>query len=87
MGRSARPEVLAEEATTQGDSEPYPYISASDVKHALRNIPPRPLTIDEIQERVQWFAQAARNAIEAGFDGVEVHGANGYLVDQFIQDV
>ncbi|KAF7342486.1 FMN-linked oxidoreductase [Mycena venus] len=38
-------------------------------------------------EYVGLYAQAAKNAIEAGFDGVEIHGANGYLVDQFLQDV
>jgi len=32
------------------------------------------------------FVQAARNAIEAGFDGVEIHGANGYLLDTFVHD-
>ncbi|KAF8493880.1 hypothetical protein BU17DRAFT_103797 [Hysterangium stoloniferum] len=40
-----------------------------------------------IKEYVHAFATAAENAIAAGFDGVEVHGANGYLVDQFLQDV
>nr|GAT44830.1 predicted protein [Mycena chlorophos] len=39
------------------------------------------------QEYVKLYAQAARNAIEAGFDGVEVHSANGYLPDQFLQDI
>lgn len=45
------------------------------------------LTLDEIPEVVEQFAQAARNAIEAGFDGVEVHGANGYLVHEFLSPV
>ncbi len=46
---------------------------------------PRALRLDEIPGIVQDYAQAAANAIEAGFDGVEVHGANGYLVDQFLR--
>jgi N-ethylmaleimide reductase len=46
---------------------------------------PRPLEIHEIPGIVESFAQATRNAREAGFDGVELHGANGYLLDQFLQ--
>ena len=49
--------------------------------------PPRALTVTEIQQWVKDYAQAAKNAIEAGFDGVELHGANGYLIDQFTQDM
>ncbi|HHJ13824.1 MAG TPA: alkene reductase [Gammaproteobacteria bacterium] len=45
---------------------------------------PRALQVDEIRALVMCFAQAARNAMEAGFDGVELHAANGYLVDQFL---
>ncbi|KAK9686899.1 hypothetical protein K7432_014984 [Basidiobolus ranarum] len=45
---------------------------------------PRALEIDEIPSIVDSYKQAALNAIEAGFDGVEIHGANGYLIDQFI---
>ncbi|MGE8497936.1 MAG: alkene reductase [Pseudomonas sp.] len=45
---------------------------------------PRALELAEIRELVEQYAQAARNAIEAGFDGVEIHAANGYLVNQFI---
>lgn len=41
---------------------------------------------ENIQEVVQQFAQAAKNAIEAGFDGVEIHGANGYILDTFVHD-
>jgi N-ethylmaleimide reductase len=47
---------------------------------------PRELDIDEIAPIVEAFAQATRNAREAGFDGVELHGANGYLQDQFLQN-
>jgi NADPH2 dehydrogenase len=48
---------------------------------------PRELSVAEIKEYVQLYTQAAKNAIEAGFDGVEVHAANGYLLDQFLQSV
>jgi N-ethylmaleimide reductase len=47
---------------------------------------PRALRLDEIPALVAQYRQAARNAIDAGFDGVEVHGANGYLLDQFLRD-
>ena len=48
---------------------------------------PKAMAIDEIRQMVRDFAKASENAISAGFDGVECHGANGYLIDQFIQDV
>ena len=47
---------------------------------------PRALEIDELPGIVNDFRQAAANAIKAGFDGVEVHGANGYLLEQFAKD-
>ncbi|MEO8151773.1 MAG: alkene reductase [Rhizobacter sp.] len=47
---------------------------------------PRALRLDEIPGLIASYVRAARNAIEAGFDGVEVHGANGYLLDQFLRD-
>ena len=46
---------------------------------------PRALRTEEIPQIVELYAQAARNALEAGFDGVEIHGANGYLLEQFLQ--
>jgi N-ethylmaleimide reductase len=47
---------------------------------------PRALTLDELPGIVNDFRRAAANAIAAGFDGVEIHGANGYLLDQFAKD-
>lgn len=52
----------------------------------LPNAVPRALRTEEIPGIVEAFAQAARQAMKAGFDGVEVHGANGYLIDQFLRD-
>ncbi|KAF7342493.1 putative inactive dehydrogenase EasA [Mycena venus] len=74
-------------AQMQSEDPSLPYVSASDVPLSSRSGPLRALTVAEIKEYVGLYAQAAKNAIEAGFDGVEVHGANGYLVDQFLQDV
>ncbi|KAL1167705.1 hypothetical protein V6Z11_A05G035000 [Gossypium hirsutum] len=47
---------------------------------------PRPLETSEIQEVVEHYRKAALNAIRAGFDGIEIHGAHGYLIDQFLKD-
>ncbi len=47
-------------------------------------VEPRELTTDEVHETVKDFGKAAKNAIDAGFDGVELHSANGYLVHQFL---
>ena len=47
---------------------------------------PRALELDEIPSIVDEYRDAARNALAAGFDGVEVHAANGYLLDQFLRD-
>jgi N-ethylmaleimide reductase len=49
-------------------------------------VPPRALALGEIATIVEQFRVAADNAILAGFDGVEIHGANGYLLDQFLRD-
>ncbi|SOB80264.1 2,4-dienoyl-CoA reductase [Sphingomonas guangdongensis] len=50
------------------------------------NVAARAMTGDDIARTLDDFARAARNAIRAGFDGVELHAANGYLIDQFMRD-
>jgi len=49
-------------------------------------VTPHALELDEIPAIVAAYKQGAANALQAGFDGVEIHGANGYLLDQFLQD-
>ncbi|KAJ7663913.1 hypothetical protein DFH06DRAFT_1268602 [Mycena polygramma] len=78
LGRAAEVDVLTEDG--------LPYVSASDVP-LEGGLAPRPLSVEEIQEYVQLYAMAASNAVhKAGFDGVEIHAANGYLLDQFLHD-
>ena len=69
-GRVADPNVLTEE----GD---FPYVSSGSLKLSGQTASPRPLTVEEIKKYVGYHATAALNAVKAGFDGVELHGANG----------
>lgn len=83
LGRTANPKFMANHGYDLVSSSDVPMKSMfSDEMHY-----PRPATEREIQDAVSDFATSAENAMKAGFDGVEIHGANGYLVDQFIQDV
>ncbi|KAL2267241.1 hypothetical protein VTJ83DRAFT_4518 [Remersonia thermophila] len=81
LGRAANAEVARKEGfeVHSASAVPLPDDPAAPV--------PREMTADEIRARVGQYAAAARLAVEeAGFDGVEIHGANGYLIDQFLQD-
>ncbi|KAJ7697870.1 FMN-linked oxidoreductase [Mycena rosella] len=81
MGRAATAPELANPGVD------FDLVSASAIPLPGETITPRPLTIPEIQEYVRIFVAAAENAVnKAGFDGVEIHGANGYLLDAFLQD-
>jgi 2,4-dienoyl-CoA reductase-like NADH-dependent reductase (Old Yellow Enzyme family)/thioredoxin reductase len=62
---------------------PSPLIVPARLMGILGGLP-HELTMDEILERVEWFASAARRAKEAGFDGVEIHGAHQYIVSAFL---
>jgi NADPH2 dehydrogenase len=74
LGRAANPKVLKQEGN-------FPLVSSSNVPLTGRKEAPKPLIKDEIVKFVGLYAQAAKNAIAAGFDGVEIHGANGaYLI-------
>ncbi|MGY2050671.1 alkene reductase [Methylobacterium sp. JK268] len=84
MGRIVHPDFLggaapvsASATTAPGQAHTYagkqPYAQA------------RPLREDEIPRLLDDYAKAARNAVEAGFDGVQIHAANGYLIDQFLR--
>ncbi|KXS94852.1 hypothetical protein AC578_8046, partial [Pseudocercospora eumusae] len=81
LGRSADPEVKHRDGT--GD-----VVSSSAVAETQGGHIPRAMREEEIQEYINDYAIAARNAVEAaGFDGVELHGGNGSLIDQFTQSV
>ena len=71
-------------SSTNVISQSKTYIDHSMERHD--NTPPRALETDEIPGIVQDFADATRRAKAAGFDGVEIHGANSYLLDQFTRD-
>ena len=89
-GRTAHPHFFA---GSDADSEGTADVLAPSAQRLEGSVPrmreleyvtPKPATVAQIEQLVADFAQGAANAIDAGFDGVEIHGANGYLLDQFL---
>ena len=86
VGRISHPSFQPGGVAPVAPSAVKPNAQAFTAK-GLEPIPtPRALETAEIPHLVEQYAQAAQKAIAAGFDGVEVHSANGYLIDQFLQD-
>jgi NADPH2 dehydrogenase len=79
LGRAAQSSVLEKTGHKVVSSSPIPVGPDQPTPHALSD--------SEIQEYISEYVQASKNAVAAGFDGVQLHGANGYLPDQFLQDV
>lgn len=85
VGRIGHPDNLAEGAELVAPSA----VQAKGEMYTDQNGPqphptPRAMTAEDVQAAIEEFTVAAKNAREAGFDGVELHGANGYLIDQFL---
>lgn len=78
LGRGSDPEYQAKRG--------FKFISSGDIPLKDSKVAPSPMTEQEILDKIQEFRKAARRVIDAGCDGVEVHGAHGYLIDQFTRD-
>ncbi|CAG8052502.1 unnamed protein product [Penicillium nalgiovense] len=67
--------------------EGFDIVAPSAIPMEEGAVTPRAMATDKIKQTIRDFVNASKNTIRAGFNGVEIHGANGYLLDQFIQDV
>ena len=85
MGRLVHPSFLdgAQPVSASATTAPY---KAHTYEGRLPYAEARSLRVDEIPGVVEDYAAATRNALSAGFDGVQIHAANGYLIDQFLRD-
>jgi N-ethylmaleimide reductase len=85
MGRVVHPSFLGGEAPVSASATTAPY-KAHTYEGRQPYAEARPLRIDEIPQLLVDYSRAAGLAIAAGFDGVQLHAANGYLIDQFLRD-
>lgn len=85
-GRASHPSLQPNREIPVAPSVIKPEGMAATPQGEKPYVTPRALDIQEIPEIIEQFRQGAKNALEAGFDGVEIHSANGYLLDEFLQD-
>lgn len=85
VGRITHPELTGG-AQPIGPSAIKPNVVAYTRSGKVEAPEPRELSVADIKQVVDEYRRGAANAIRAGFDGVEIHGANGYLIDQFLRD-
>lgn len=86
VGRISHPSLLPDNALPVAPSAIKPAGQAFTYAGLQDYVEPRALGADELPAIVQDYVHAAQSAIAAGFDGVEIHAANGYLLDQFLRD-
>ncbi|HEY9833057.1 MAG TPA: alkene reductase [Stenomitos sp.] len=86
VGRISHPDLQPDGALPVAPSAIAPKGEAATYEGMKPFVTPRALETSEIPEIIEQYRQGAKNALQAGFDGVEVHGANGYLLDQFLRD-
>ncbi len=85
MGRVVHPDFNGGQPPVSASAATAP-LEAHTYKGKQPYAQARPLSVEEIPGLLEDYRKAARNAMEAGFDGVEIHAANGYLIDQFLRD-
>jgi N-ethylmaleimide reductase len=86
VGRISHPSLQPGGALPVAPSAIRPEATSYTPAGFLPCVTPRALATTEIPEIVEQYRRAARNALAAGFDGVEIHAANGYLIEQFLRD-
>ena len=86
VGRISHPSLQPGNALPVAPSAIKPAGQAFTYEGLQDFVTPRALAIEELPGIVADYARATRNALDAGFDGVEIHAANGYLLDQFLRD-
>ena len=86
VGRISHPSLQPDNQLPVAPSAIKPAGEAPTYDGMQAYVEPRALATDELPGIVEDYVNAARNAMQAGFDGVEIHSANGYLLDQFLRD-